>query len=424
MSERINSRKPELGQVIPLIALMMIAIVGMAALIIDGGSLMSNRRTAQAAADAAALAGAKSLCTGNESGAISVAHNYAITKNKATTSVETIVASVDINGHSVKGIKVDTTISNPSFFAGIFGQSTLNAKATATAGCYHPSITTHLLPIAFYYNQPPIKSDSADCTDLSKPCDIINWDYTTLFSTLGSTAVADLPLNNIYVIMNDVKICAKTVSGPIVCNAMAGNPEGGNRAWVDLTQLAVGSNLKQIIKNGVSKPLSLPSWLNGEPGVVAAVYDDRVYTLLPPIEGYESLPYRLVLVPVFDYFCQYGNPDVRCPDKWTAGDTTEYIVNVNQPSYRLVGLAPFVITCVTKNQSFDYGVSVPKNTGVNKTNKPQCPGYASYLQGLSAKDTPQKDAIEGYFVEGSPLDQFTSGTEGVGVGLDIISLTK
>jgi len=34
------------------------------------------------------------------------------------------------------------------------------------------------------------------------------------------------------------------------------------------------------------------------------------------------------------------------------------------------------------------------------------------------------DAIEGYFVMNSPLDQFTTGTEGVSAGLDIISLTE
>ena len=45
-------KKLEKGQVIPLVVLMLFAIIGMIALILDGGGLMSNRRTAQAAADA------------------------------------------------------------------------------------------------------------------------------------------------------------------------------------------------------------------------------------------------------------------------------------------------------------------------------------------------------------------------------------
>ena len=36
----------------------------------------------------------------------------------------------------------------------------------------------------------------------------------------------------------------------------------------------------------------------------------------------------------------------------------------------------------------------------------------------------EANAIEGYFVDGSPLDIFTGGTLGVDVGLDVVSLTK
>ncbi|MBE0698523.1 MAG: hypothetical protein IH586_16525 [Anaerolineaceae bacterium] len=51
----------EKGQVIPLVIVMFLVIIGMVALIIDGAAVMSNRRTAQAAADAGALAGASVL---------------------------------------------------------------------------------------------------------------------------------------------------------------------------------------------------------------------------------------------------------------------------------------------------------------------------------------------------------------------------
>ena len=419
MRTKTNDSGLELGQVLPLVALMMVAIVGMIALIIDGGSLMSNRRSAQAAADAAALAGAKSLCLDDETGAIAIAHDYAINKNKATTSVETIVSSVLLNGHEVKGINVQTTVSNPSFFAGIFGESALLAKASATAGCYHPSITSHLMPIAFYYEQPPVKADDAECTDITDPCNLVEWDYLTLLNTLQTTPSVDMPFDFVYVIMNEIKICQKDVSGEIVCNNMVGNPEGGNRSWIDLTDLSAGKNLKQIIDEGISSPLILPSWLNGQPGVSADVFNESIYTDLPPIEGFETLTAKMILVPVFDNFCDTGDPEYDCPDEWNSGDRTEYIVNTNQPSFRLIGLSPFVITCVTKNTTCVYGSCIPKHTGVNTTNKARCPGYIAADPTMTLNN-----AIEGYFVMNSPLDQFTTGTEGVSAGLDIISLTE
>ena len=76
MKKFLIKNKLETGQVIPLVVLMIFVIIGMVALILDGGSIMSNRRTAQAAADAGALAGAQRVCLG-KSDAKSVAEYYA-----------------------------------------------------------------------------------------------------------------------------------------------------------------------------------------------------------------------------------------------------------------------------------------------------------------------------------------------------------
>ena len=52
-------RKFEKAQILPIVAIGMFAMIGMAALLLDSGVLMANRRSAQAAADAGALAGAR-----------------------------------------------------------------------------------------------------------------------------------------------------------------------------------------------------------------------------------------------------------------------------------------------------------------------------------------------------------------------------
>jgi len=95
------------------------------------------------------------------------------------------------------------------------------------------------------------------------------------------------------------------------------------------------------------------------------------------------------------------------------------LVSENQPAYRFVGFAPFVITCVTKNDKCEFGNCIPAKTGPNTTKKPICPGYLA----SDPATNPDKSAIEGYFVEGLPADMFASGTEGVDAGIYIISLS-
>ena len=132
------TEKFEIGQTLPFIVLMMFVILGMVALVLDGGSVMANRRTAQVAADAGAMAGANRACSGNYDAA-TVAEAYAV-NNGAT------LASVTIAGSTVT---VEATVENPSFFAKVFGQETLTAVADATAGCYPLKGSGTMMPVAW-----------------------------------------------------------------------------------------------------------------------------------------------------------------------------------------------------------------------------------------------------------------------------------
>ncbi len=410
---KIYGEDRETGQIIPIVVVGLLVILMLSAVIVDGGSIIANRRAAQAAADAGALAGAQKLCVGDTAADQTAARNAAlqyVTANGAVLASEPTFSTVTLNGHDVPGITVRTSVTNGSFFAGIMGQSDLTGGATATAGCYHPSVTVHLIPLAFFYNSPPVNAGEANCSTEGS-CDLVNYDFTSLMTQLISTPLDNQPLDDSYIIMNEVKICEKDVVGNIVCADMAQNASGGNRAWIDLSEVADMSNIRKIFAEGIERPLFLPSWLNGEPGVVASVFDNKAYDALPPIDGYEGYDYRLVLVPVFDNYCDSGDPENDCPTEWSEGDSVEYIVNLNQQSYRLVGLAPFVITCVTKNGKGDFGEMFTSGK-----NKGQCPVYTALNP-----DT-KMDAIEGYFVTGTPLDQFAQGTGGVSAGLDIISL--
>jgi len=402
MKNQLN-HKLEKGQMIPLVVILMFVIIGMVALILDGGSIMSNRRTAQAAADAGALAGAQRICAG-EADAKGVAEYYATVNNHATS------ATAIINGQEVT---VTAEVENPSFFARIMGEQTLTATAEAVAGCYYPSKSNRLLPIAFYYETPPINAKDADCSDPNQPCSLVNWDFIELMDELRATSSTSLPLDNIYIVAEKTKVCEKFVSGEIVCTEMSANESGGNRTWIDLNFLNnTPKNLKTTIDEGIDNPILTPAWINGQTGVNSAVYSGSLFWDLDEIDDYEDLPTRLVVLPVFDKYCA-TDPQSNCAE---VGDKF-YIENVNQASYRLVGFAPFVVTCVTMSDKCDFGQCIPANTAPNTTSKPICPG-------MLASESTEKNAIEGYFVEGIPTDNFTWGVGGVDVGIHIISLSQ
>src|SRR5262245_56932377 len=61
IARRLMSRKPNRGAIVVLVAVCMAVLLSFVAITIDGGGLLDQRRRAQAAADAAALAGAEDL---------------------------------------------------------------------------------------------------------------------------------------------------------------------------------------------------------------------------------------------------------------------------------------------------------------------------------------------------------------------------
>ena len=395
-------RKFETAQILPIVAIGMVAIIGLAAILLDGGVLMANRRSAQAAADAGALAGARLSCQGYSASAIEAeALRYAINLNKAdpsttasynpSTGLVTVVAKKEQN----------------SWFARIFGDTTLSAGASASAGCYHPSAASRLLPLAFYWKTPPVKAHDKDCE--TEDCTLVNWDFTTLMNTLTATSVTNLPLDDIYIVADKIKVCEKG-TGEIVCSEVSGNALGGNRQWLDLSKIDNGA-LQKILQNGLSEPLYTPALINGDSGVVSGSLNGAIFLGLNPIPGYTTYSARLVYVPLFDQLCDPGGSCL--------GDGIhDYMKNSSKPAYRLVGFAPFVLTCVQKGPKCEFGNCIPKNTDPNTTNKAICPGY------LASGGTDNGDnAIEGYFVDGLPADMYTWGTGGVDAGIYIISLS-
>jgi Flp pilus assembly protein TadG len=132
------------GQVIIIAALLITAIIGMAALVVDMGSLYEDRRSLQAAADAAALAGAQELPDTIE------AEQEA--QNNISSNYNDTNYTVEVGFDSYMGIPdtmIIVTVTNPDssiIFGRIFGSNSANVKASATAVIARPVNITNVVP--------------------------------------------------------------------------------------------------------------------------------------------------------------------------------------------------------------------------------------------------------------------------------------
>ncbi|MGA9040629.1 MAG: pilus assembly protein TadG-related protein [Terriglobales bacterium] len=153
-----NTRKPERGQTIILVAVALLALLSMAALAIDVVTLYVARSQAQAAANAAAIAGAKMFVTsgftsvqGGATPPVSQAEacNAATAQAQAVAlqntvagqaAVATVTCPVGASFASNPQITVSVARTGlPTFFARIWRRASNSISATATAEAYNPS---------------------------------------------------------------------------------------------------------------------------------------------------------------------------------------------------------------------------------------------------------------------------------------------
>lgn len=389
---RVNE-KFEIGQTLPFIVLMLFVIIGMVALVLDGGSVMANRRTAQVAADAGAMAGANRACSGYYDAA-TVAEAYAV-NNGAT------LASVAINGSTVT---VEATVENPSFFAKIFGRETLTAVADATAGCYPLQGAGTVMPVAWSCR--PTVSGAG--FDEGKDCQINSLDWDALLEPLVSGEVSSIsipgndglfemdgdeivntvtgdPPAQIYILMDEDKTvddvtCIEdnpTYPGALVCDHDGDGESdfrfGGARGWLYLE-----GKLKpqDALSDGFDGTLTPAIWLPSDNGNMTVAF----------VAAQDYVVGEVVLVPVYDTLCEgkYNAGNQTIGSCSTAGD------NVNpgsgdQKYYRVVTFAPFYVTCVHA-----------------KPGDPMCAGL-ELADELNNLNTNKARTIEGFFLENIDL---------------------
>jgi hypothetical protein len=381
----------EQGQSLVTVALLLVVLVGMLAVTLDGGYAYLQRRAAQTAADAGALAGATVLCKSTDANlAVDRALEYAIDHNGAMVANATVADGV---------VTVEAYITFSTFFGQIFSRPEITAAAIAAAKCEPAGSGTGILPIAFPC-YPPDASDPSQSPD----CEVIYGD---------DDQDADWHIENgrmTIVMDSDPSKGACAPEGPIDCDI---NDDGikdaiigvDARGWLDLDGGGGGSDdLDNWIINGYQgDPIVHHTWLGTQGGVTGstfiAVRDYR--------EGDE------VMIPIFDRLCPDGPPSSICPALYDDGDTEILVGGIGHMYYRIVGFALFHITCVHASGSDGASTSRCPYRQYLLENGP------SFFDSLKSLDT---KTIEGYFVQGT--DPGAGGGGGVDYGLYVVHLSR
>jgi hypothetical protein len=437
MKSTYRFKEHEKAQILPVLVVALIVLIMFAAVIIDGGSIMLNRRTAQAAADAGALAGARELCEPTGADPLVVASTYALMNEAGTVNAQLVDGLVSVN----------TSVTNNSFFAKIFNEDFLTAEAEAKAGCFAPD-GNFLLPIAWSCR--PTLGNQAPF-DPSLDCKAIMLDWTGLLEPLieGNTPTIEIPGNTgdfemdgddivevysrkppkqIYLVMDNISVSEESYCKEDLDESDPGYDEaltcdldgdgkydiegGGNRGWLDLDNGGGGtSDMVDWIVNGLDFPISSHTWLSGEPGTVTAVYE--------AIRDYRRGD--VILIPVFNAVCDDSNPTANSacmdaahahprPAEPATGDIDEVGV---APKFHIIAFTPFYVSCV-HTFSFD-----------------DCPGFTLAQEMNPDPKLPHKSmipdnttSIEGFFLTNTSLPLDLENHCSVNLGNCVVSLTQ
>lgn len=133
-------RSSQEGQSLVLVVLMLTVFLGVLALAIDGGYAYAQRRQMQNAADAAAMAGAYRLAMAGVDQVGPAVADYALSNGADSYSWAVI--------NDDRTVRVTTSVTFNTFFAGLLGFPAMTVSATAEASVGVLAAAADLLPMA------------------------------------------------------------------------------------------------------------------------------------------------------------------------------------------------------------------------------------------------------------------------------------
>lgn len=260
MQRMMRWRDDDRGATAVIVALVLVLLMGFAALAVDVGALWSDRKQLQNGADAGALAVAQACgrgeCTGNPVG-MSAMQAKAQTLAEANKFDGVADGSVVGYASGTPSVTVQTTATRTHWFAPVIGIDASDVSATATASWSGTPSSMSTVPITVSYCQ-------------------FFWQngFTSGFPT------ADTP---VYIQMMSKPKDFPTVAGsqfPCAADNAAHNEAGGGFGWL------VNSNCVATTSAG--------NWFEGDPGNDTACSGDELRA------AFGTTPGRIVKVPLFD----------------------------------------------------------------------------------------------------------------------------
>lgn len=191
---RATRRGATRGQIVPLFALLLVAMLGVAGLVVDIGGSWGQERTQQKVADTAALAAATTVANGAlRAGAIQAALDSAAANGFAASEVTVNIppttgayapggsasgplSTNDCSTLEARPCWVEVIVNRPhdNAFAGLLGMPTFGVTADGVAvGGIANSVTNGIAPIMFNYRavQSPLStSTQAYCSGQQNHC--------------------------------------------------------------------------------------------------------------------------------------------------------------------------------------------------------------------------------------------------------------
>jgi len=155
----MNRKRNQSGQAFVVTVLMITALLGLAALVLDVGSWFRAHRSLQATADAAALAGAQAL-PDSPGTATSLANDYA---NKNLSGLTGL--NVNLSAAYVGNDTTQVHVGKPAegFFSKVFGINSINEGASATARTAGMAQAKYVAPIVVKNTHPKLAGTGCPC---------------------------------------------------------------------------------------------------------------------------------------------------------------------------------------------------------------------------------------------------------------------
>jgi Flp pilus assembly protein TadG len=407
----------ERGQTIVFLVAVILGLLGILALVIDGGMAYAHRRSAQNAADAGALAGARELCEGNGTEAA---------KKQAIDFVELNNAEPEDPIVSGKNIRVTAQIDYDTFFARLFNQNKMTISATASAGCYVPCGGAGFMPIAWTC-QPPIEGE----TPIGE-CGI-------KYGENNKYIIMDTKDNNAdYICLNSDKECIDPFTGEETTGCLNcdfnndGYPDllgGGLKGWLDFYEGGGGNKeLTRWVKDGYGSggkddqyPLIPYLWVGGESGGKTPGFDELANRVIDARINKNDR--NIVVLPVFDKICE-GYPPDKPGCGYDASTDTIYEGN-SKYYYRIVSYSVFYIECVSLGKNDNIHIDDPSlDPKKHDWDKIMCPTKKKVMDDPTCTTPDCKDSVktvEGYFIT-DYVEGMEGKCEGPGAGTYVIYL--